>query len=382
MFTFGMERPLKILFLASWYPNKTDPFLGNFVQRHAEAISLKHEVFTVSAYAAKEPSIERVQKGNVTEIIVYYRNELPFLSYLWSIYRGIRQAKKSAGSFDLAHVNVAWPAGIFALFLGLPYIVTEHFSGYLPVRKHKWPFPSRPLTRRILTKAGYVVPVSQFLCDAIAKFAPRARFAIIPNVVNEKLFYYGPPPDEGRFTFMHISTLENESKNIRGMLDSIYKVLKKGRQDFKIIIGGDGNLNFLKGLILENSIPSYQVEMIGPKEPHEVAELMRRSHALLMFSHYETQSCTILEALCSGRPVVSTEVGGIPEITDESNSIMVQDNDRIGLAKSIEKMIDHYDQFDGKKIAEEAAGKYSYQSIAAQYDNLYTNVLNEASSGR
>jgi glycosyltransferase involved in cell wall biosynthesis len=374
-----MKRPLKILFLASWYPNKTDSFLGNFVQRHAEAISTRHEVYVVSAFPYHQPSIERVQRGNLTEITVYYRNELPFLSYLWSMRKGIREAQRASSEFDICHVNVAWPAGIFALFLGIPFIVTEHFSGYLPARNHRWPFMSKTFTRKILRKAHCVVPVSEFLRDAIHKFAPEARFRIIPNVVNEKLFHYNPPK-EGKFTFLHISTLEDKSKNIRGIMDAINKVAKKGHLKFKLIIGGDGNMNFLERVIRENSSGGPHVETISRKSPHEVARLMSEAHALLMFSHYETQSCTILEALCSGRPVVSSAVGGIPEITDETNSIMVEDNDRIGLARAIDKMIVSYDQFNNKKIAEQAGNKYSYATVAQSYDEVYASALKSGSS--
>lgn len=370
-----MDRSLRILFLASWYPNRRDPHLGNFVQRHAEAIGTKHEVFAVSAVAHDEPFIEHVQRGNLSEYVVYYRNELPFISYIWSMHKGIRLAKKSAGSFDLCHVNVAWPAGFIALFLGLPYIVTEHFSGYLPQRKHKWFITTKMFTRRILRKAKMVVPVSEYLQKAIAEFAPGSKFTIIPNVVNDKLFKYIPPPKDGKFTFLHISTLEDESKNISGMTDALRKVVMRGREDFKVKIGGDGDKIFLEKLLLLNSLSSLRFKQLPAQEPYEVAELMANSHALLMFSHYETQSCTILEALCSGRPVVTTAVGGIPEITDESNSIQMEDDDRIGMAKSVERMIDTYARFNTQEIAEKAQAKYSYEAVCKRYLEVYAIAL-------
>lgn len=376
-----MKRPLKILFLASWYPNRTNPFLGNFVQRHAEAISAKHEVFVVSAFPYKEPLVQRVQKANLTEITVYYRNELPFLSYLWAMRKGIKETLTKTSEFDLCHVNVAWPAGIIALYLKIPFVVTEHFSGYVPMRNHHWPIMSKSLTRKILERAQYVLPVSGFLQRAMKRFAPEARYKSIPNVVNEKLFNYSEPPKDGKFTFLHISTLENKSKNIRGLLEAVNMVAKKGRRDFRLLIGGDGSQQFLREAVMDYNSGNPNIETFSHKAPHEVAKLFAQSHALLMFSHYETQSCTILEALCSGRPVVSTEVGGIPEIIDESNSIMVEDNDRAGLARAIEKMIDTYDQFDKKQIAQEAGKKYAYTVIAQSYDEVYASVLKTVSSG-
>ncbi len=377
-----MDGSLKILFLASWYPNRRDPRLGNFVQRHAEAISARHEVFAVSAIPHSEPFIDRIQKGKLTEYVVHYRNELPLISYFWSIRKGIKMAKKHAGEFDICHVNVAWPAGLVAMFLGLPYIVSEHFSGYLPQRKYKWSPPIKYFTRKILEKAQVVIPVSEFLKKAMAEFAPKARFSVIPNVVNDKLFKYQPPPKDGMFTFVHISSLENESKNISGMTDALRKVVRRGRSDFIVKIGGDGNMRVLEDHIYGNALPTHQFIAIPAQEPHEVAELIANSHALIMFSHYETQSCTILEALCSGRPVVTSAVGGIPEITDESNSLQMEDDDRIEFAKSIERMIDNYHRFNTREISEKALAKFSFEAVAKQYDEVYFSVLKRAPSSR
>ena len=41
----------KVLFLCSWYPNRRNPTLGNFVQKHAEAASLLNEVVVVAIIA-------------------------------------------------------------------------------------------------------------------------------------------------------------------------------------------------------------------------------------------------------------------------------------------------------------------------------------------
>ena len=73
-------KKLNILFLSSWYPNKKSPTLGNFVQRHAKAVATQHNVFVLFATSLpdlKKPfSIEKNQEGNLTEVIVYYKNPL------------------------------------------------------------------------------------------------------------------------------------------------------------------------------------------------------------------------------------------------------------------------------------------------------------------
>ena len=82
------NKPLKILFLCSWYPNRTNKTLGNFIQKHAEAISNIHEVDTLCLVS--DPNCETMEcivkkNKNIREIIVYYptsKNTLPLLSNL------------------------------------------------------------------------------------------------------------------------------------------------------------------------------------------------------------------------------------------------------------------------------------------------------------
>ncbi|MDZ7846020.1 MAG: glycosyltransferase family 4 protein [Owenweeksia sp.] len=143
------------------------------------------------------------------------------------------------------------------------------------------------------------------------------------------------------FTFLHISTLEEGSKNITGLLKGASLLHRQGRS-FLLKIGGDGDLEALRKKINEAGLPFEKVELVPEKPIKGIAALMRQCHSLLMYSHFETQSCTILEALCSGRPVVSSAVGGIPEILDKSNGILVKPNQPEALARGMAQMMDSY----------------------------------------
>src|ERR1041385_7463703 len=145
------EKPLHILFLASWYPNRNFPALGNFIQQHARAASGRNIISVVYASAEKnipEGKIELIEhhSGNLSEYIVYYgkvQSKIPLVSklrkrdaYKNAIQVGVENAKKKNGNFDLMHVHVIWPAAIAALSLlkefKVPLLISEHWSGYLP----------------------------------------------------------------------------------------------------------------------------------------------------------------------------------------------------------------------------------------------------------
>jgi hypothetical protein len=67
-----------VLFLPSWYPSRLDAFTGDFIQRHALALSLfipVHVVFIVrdkKRIVTDSVKIEETKIGNLTETIIYY----------------------------------------------------------------------------------------------------------------------------------------------------------------------------------------------------------------------------------------------------------------------------------------------------------------------
>ncbi len=347
--------------------------MGNFVQRHAFAVSELHNVVVVSAHESDKPEVEINELPNLTEIRVYFKKKLPLFSYQKAINKGIDLAKQMGYSFDLAHVHVAYPAGVVAIAQNLPYVITEHFSGYHPQSNFKWGYGRKRITNRILNKARYILPVSDHLGRAIATFGAETKMLKVSNVVDTSIFYPTPVKPE-KFTFLHISTLEERSKNITGILRG-FKKLEEAGKDFILKIGGDGDLEELKLKIREFGPSSEKVEIVPKQHIDGIADTMRSAHCLVMFSHFENQPCTILEALCSGLPVLSSDVGGIPEVLDETNGILIPAEAEDLFIAGLIDMMESYRSFDLTEITIQASKLYSYQAVAKRIDEIYINVL-------
>ena len=91
----------------------------------------------------------------------------------------------------------------------------------------------------------------------------------------------------------------------------------------------------------------------------------------------ENSPCVIGEALCCGLPVITTNVGGIPELLDEKNGVKVEPKNDLGLANAMEQMIISYASFKRERIAEDAKSRYSYPTIGKEIDQVYNSVLEE-----
>ena len=138
LYTFFLNKQLHILFLCGWYPSRVLPTNGDFIQRHAEAVAMKHKVTVLHIITdenlAIKKEIEFAKINNIETYIGYVKKtKNPFLKWKRFISIFIELSSKIS-DFDVIHVNTLFPFGLFALYLKLtknsPYIISEHWTGY------------------------------------------------------------------------------------------------------------------------------------------------------------------------------------------------------------------------------------------------------------
>lgn len=378
-----------ILALPSWYPNKTAPFEGDFIQRHVHAIGLQKKQYVIFVVKDKDGTItnditiEQTVTGNVTELIFYYRSfktGIGFVDKLISHAKYLRVYKKLITAFinenglpDFVHVHVALKAGILAKWLKknfkVPYLVTEHWSGYFPGSNLNI-YEANPVLRQsnktILQLANIVVPVTKNLGETINSYFVPVKFEVIPNVVNTALFYYKPQALP-KIRFIHPSGMD-EMKNPMGILKACKLVKDKGYH-FELLMLGKMD-NILIAAAADMGISNNVLFM--PAVPYEeVAVQMQQSTALVLFSWFESLPCVILEALCCGLPVISANVGGISEVIDHTNGQLVEAGNVEQLAAAMCDLIDNIAQYNRGNIADTATKKFNYATVGKQYLSLY-----------
>ena len=86
---------------------------------------------------------------------------------------------------------------------------------------------------------------------------------------------------------------------------------------------------------------------------------------------WENNPLSIIESLCAGTPVVSTRMGGIPELIDNSNGLLVPAGDADALSAA---MLQAWEtRWDYAAIARKANTKYDsnthYKAILASYNS-------------
>jgi glycosyltransferase involved in cell wall biosynthesis len=378
-----------VLFISSWFPNRVTPFNGDFIERHALAVSRICRTGAIHVCAdagihGRFMEIFEIQKDGLLEVLVYFRKIKTRFRFLENIYNilfystgyilGYYIIKKEIGRPDIIHANVIVPVSRVAWFLnkitGIPYIISEHWTAYQSKNRN-----DIPRNKKSVAGAYALVPVTESLREALKSFGYSGRYFVVPNVVDTQLFTPCERSDgNSRKRMLHVSSMKEEHKNISGIIQTLRK-LKAARQDFLLTFVGGANSR-QKEMVMEAGLNDHIV-FAGEIEHRKVAEFMKQSDFLVMFSNVENLPCVIVEALACGLPVISTNVGGISEWIDEKNGILVERNNITALYQGINYLLDNHTKYNKDQLHDFAVKNFSTGVIAARFLEIYNQASNK-----
>ena len=384
----------KVLWLVSLYPNKLSPFDGDFIQRHARAVSLLREIEVIYVIKDGEGKItgslqeDTFQSGHLTERIIYYKplkTGISFLDKLIShgyyvrVYKKkIREYLQANGRPAFIHVHMAMKAGILALWLkrkmNIPYILSEHWTGYLPEAKPGFEalnYIQKRYFNKIFREATFNTTVSNYLGKAI-----RDRFGVdykvIPNVVDTEIFYPSYHESTAVTRFIHIST-NKEQKNTDLILKAFAEIKKQGmafRLEFFLPEANSFQLK-MKAYDIEEEVVVHQ------EVPQKIlAQSLARAEALVLFSSYETFGCVVIEANACGLPCILSNLEVFKEYSRENETALFANRNKVDdLVRTIIYFINNKEKFDKNRISTYARDRFGYPVIAQAFEKLYKECM-------
>jgi glycosyltransferase involved in cell wall biosynthesis len=391
---------LKVLYLPRWYPHRYDPMPGLFIERHARSVSAYVDVAVLYIHQDEKLKIakmevDRFRDDELLQVKIYYKpysHSVPvikplvnFCRYLRYHYRGLKMIKKEFGRPDLVHVNVLTRLGMIALLYkwisGTPYVITEHWTRYLPhMDNFKGSF-RKMITRLVVRNASAVMPVTENLRKAMESHGLRNNnYQVIPNVVDMRMFnIHIDDLYREKKSFIHVSCFEDKQKNISGIL-RVLKKLSEKRSDWECQMVGEGiHLDKLISYARELNLEGRFVYFHGLKENEELAKMMAEADFQVMFSRFENLPVVILESYACGVPVLSTDVGGIREHINKELGLLIKSEDEDELLNKIIFMLDHHKEYNKLKIREYADNHFSKEVIGKRLAEVYTSVINSKS---
>jgi glycosyltransferase involved in cell wall biosynthesis len=386
---------MKLLWLPGWYPNKTGPFDGDFIQRHARATALYHQVDIIHIVRDKDGKVtknvleENQLNMNVNEKIIYYYisgMNIVLLEKILSVIKQRKLYRKAVKNYlavngkpSCVHLHVVNKNGLAALWLkrkyNIPFLVSEQWTVYLPEAVPTYSdlsFLFKLMWRKIITNATGFTVVSKYLGNALEAIQQDLLFEVIPNVVDGTAFFPVEKKTGNTVNFIHISTLGHQ-KNPAAILHA-FAIVKKTSPAFRLSVFGPLQKELEKlatDLDLQKHV-SFHQEVPQP----QLAVFMQQSDALILYSRYETFGCVVIEANACGIPVIASDIPVFHETIKENvNGYFVQGDNPELLAQKIIWFMNQKREVPDKKIIAATTEKYNYSNVGKLFSTFYKTAL-------
>ncbi|HSV46862.1 MAG TPA: glycosyltransferase family 4 protein [Ramlibacter sp.] len=291
---------------------------------------------------------------------------LPYLDALW----------RTAGRSDVFHVmaNSGWswhlfaaPAIWIATARGVPVVVNYRggeAAGFLG--------RSQTLVRWSMKRAAALAVPSGFLAEVFGRFGMGSQ--VVPNIVDLQRFRPAEGRRPGGARLLVARNLEPIYDNATAL--RAFALLCPDRPDARLTIAGSGPQEAqLRALANELGVQD-QVHFAGRLDRDAMAAAYREADVVLNPSLVDNMPNSLLEAMASGVPVVSTDVGGVPFIVDhERTALLVPAAAPEAMAAAVQRLLADAglaDRLRNAGLVE--VQRYTWPQVAPRLAALYRSV--------
>lgn len=397
------ERPLRVLVLSHNFPNPASPqeagFMADKLGRLAAAgVSLRvvcpAPVAPPIAWgsrmkAARRRSRALPQQWSLHGIPVYYPRywklpgKIDFGLFGPLYYRGIRKFVRrlyEEEPFDLIHgqwlVPDGYAAGRIGRELGAASVSTE--QGY--VSRYPDRGPRAAAMRRAIRGVDQIVTVSQALADRVNQFAaPRRPVRVVYPGVDIDRFQHanadaarrglGLPAGKYMVCCARLEAIKQPK-----LVFDVFQRVHAQAPDTHLVWVGDGSQRSLVQQQAHEAGLAQQVHLPGAVPHDEVPKWLAAANVVVLMSRHEGLSLALAEASATSRPVVATQVGGIPEvIVSGQTGLLRPHDDAQGLAGAVLQLLNDEALAEqmGRAGRQHACERFSWSRYAQQMVDVY-----------
>jgi len=263
---------------------------------------------------------------------------------------------------DIVHAAVP----LFYSIWKNPYILTV--KGDYSIEKNLW----KNFYNLAIKKADIVTVPSQYLKARISELS---NAIVIPNAVDLTNFHQvklNANTNKIRFLIVSNFWFPLKSKGVVNLLELLNKLKfhYKGH-DFEVVVVGSGK--YIDQVKSYAKKVNYKTIFTGWSDPRK---LFKESDIFLYYSYHDNMPNAVLEAMSAGLPIISNNVGALPEmITNRKDGILVMNDDEY-----LEQVNNLMGDFNFRKKLGQAARmtieeKFNWEKLVLNYIDIYNDIL-------
>lgn len=351
---------MKICIVTTMFPKYKGDYYGSFVFDEVKAIVDRgFEVHVITQHNSGIPYEEDIDgikihrfrwlEPKTFRALVHFKgfkDNLRLLTYIFSLFINLIKIIRKY-DIEIIHAHSTIPTGLLGVIVSkimrIPIVITAHG---MDINNFENKILFKQLLSFSLRHCNKAIAVSADLAKKMNRIgAEEHKIVILRNTVNTKLFKpiknqkirntYGIEKEDVLILFVgYLDTF----KGIFDTIDAFYKIINK-KPNVKLIMVGTGpEENTLKKRVSKLGLEK-AVIFTGKLPPTNLPEYYQAADIFVLPSYTEGLPLSILEAMSCGLPIITTNVGGIPEVVENGkNGFIIDPGDADKLKEKLEKI--------------------------------------------
>lgn len=245
-------------------------------------------------------------------------------------------------NYDLIHIHVASGASFFRKSLAVwagslrrkPVIMHVHGADFDTFYHHSFSF-IKYYIRRTFSACSKVLVLSGYWKEFFVAHIYAGNIEVLHNGVYTEVFRQCNTTPANLSKFLFLGRL-GQRKGVYDLLEVIDRLVNIQQQkDLVFYLAGDGELEQVKKIIQKNNLQNH-VQLLGWLNEQEKMKWLKQADTIILPSYNEGLPMAILEAMAGGKVIISSKVGGIPDLVKEGeNGFLIQPGDAESLCRYI-----------------------------------------------
>ena len=353
--------------LPCYYHNKYSKYTEMIItiKRNSKFLEVINKDTTFIALNHRLVGLGEIKQKKIKSLYLIIKKT--FNQFLFLL-KSIKHIKKFKPDIVHSYSPIPFLIGIYSkIFFKSKFIISLHGTDVFRIKKNRF-------FTMTLKYADEILAVGDSMKTNLNNYNFSKKIKYIGNGVDLEKFICKNKPR--RKTFLSIANFRWQ-KNHKLLINAFFKFQKKFK-DYKLILIGQGELKEkIKSQINKLKLDK-NVILKGTLDREEIVNELNKTKSLILSSTIEGFPKVILEAMATGTPVLSTDVGNVSKVIKDSGIIV--ENDNIDeLHKGMIDIICEKNWLNKSLKSQEFSKSYSWTNIAMGLEKIYEGCLENAS---